>query len=133
MDSFNAESAVIDPSVSKEHMSLFSSYSIDTARYLKRKMGKRARFFYLVGEDLAGGLKKWKKFKKLRKLTQFAVFSRPGCDTQKIPSGAVKVAIPKLDISSSEIRKRLAAGRPVKKFLPAGVYAYIKKKKLYKK
>ena len=77
------------------------SYAIDTVRTV-RAAHPNAALFFLVGEDAAFGLDKWKDYEELKKLCTFAVFPRT-CE------------------SSTEIRRRLAAGEPADEMLPPGL------------
>ncbi len=107
------------------------SYSIKTIRSLKRKYGKRARLFFLIGADSLKGLPGWKDAGGLLKLAQFVVVPRPGFAVRSRPAGILKVYIPKKDISSTKIRRLLREKRPIKRFVAKRVYRYIKEHKLY--
>jgi len=62
-------------------------YSIDTARVVRRQLGRRDRLFFLVGVDAFLDLPHWKEYCRLLELVNFIVVSRPGFDTGRI--GAV--------------------------------------------
>lgn len=107
------------------------SYSIKTIRFLKRKYGKRARLFFLIGADSLKGLPRWKDSAGLLKLAQFVVVPRPGFAMRSGAPGILKVYIPKKDISSTKIRRLLREKKPIKRFVQKEVYRYIKEHKLY--
>ena len=54
------------------------SYSVKTARFLRKRYGKRAELFFLIGADSIAGLTRWKEPSRLFKLLRFAAFARPG-------------------------------------------------------
>ena len=91
------------------------SYAVDTFRALTKKYGYRAKLFYIMGLDSINEILDWKKPLELFKLCSFIVFPRQ-----------------KEDISSSEIRAKLRAGRPVGRLVPKIVEEYISKYGLYK-
>jgi nicotinate-nucleotide adenylyltransferase len=107
------------------------SYSIKTVRFLKKKYGKQARLFFLIGSDSLKGLGRWKEIRSLFKLTQFVVIPRPGFGMRGAPSGVLRVSAPAKDISSTKIRRYLSKGRSVKGLVPNNVYRYIRSHKLY--
>jgi nicotinate-nucleotide adenylyltransferase len=72
-------------------------------------------------------------------LAHFIAATRPGYDLahfeEEAPSSHPNVSvmdIPALSISSSDIRERVAAGRPVRYLVPVGVQEYIQKGGLYR-
>ena len=107
------------------------SYSIRTIRFLKKKYGKRAELFFLIGSDSLKGLSGWKDIAKLLKLVRFVVVPRPGFGVQRAP-GILKLSLPKKDISSTKIRRLLHEGRPIKHFVAKKVARYIKGHGLYR-
>lgn len=108
------------------------SYAIDTVHEL-RKEYPNAEIFLIIGEDNLPMLNKWHRFEELRMLVTFAVFPRPDAAAGKLASGAVPfVRIGRrIDISSTEIRTRIAARRSVAYLLPEPVLAYVKNNRLY--
>lgn len=109
------------------------SYSIKTARFMRKKYGKSAKLFFLIGADSLKELKKWKDIKSLFRILRFVVFPRAGFNAGKraFPN-ILKVSAPKKEISSTGIRRFTKKGKPIKRFVPGGVYKYIKEKKLYR-
>lgn len=108
-----------------------TSYSVKTLQAFRKKFGRTARLFFLAGSDSLGQLGSWKDIGQAARLADFVVFSRPGFKAVKIP-GIKIVTISALDISSSDIRRRLKKGLGVKGFLPEPVWNYINKKGFYK-
>jgi nicotinate-nucleotide adenylyltransferase len=104
------------------------SYSIDTIEKL-RASGKEP--FFIIGADAFAELTTWHRWQDLIRLTDFIVVTRPG-HRYDAPAGACvhrldTVALP---VSSSEIRRRLAAGE-IPAELPPEVARYIVGKGLY--
>jgi nicotinate-nucleotide adenylyltransferase len=102
------------------------SYAIDTVEALRqRKPG--AEFFYLIGEDNIARLSTWHRFPELAKLVQFAVLDRGGLKTEH-PYPAIRRH---LDISATDIRKRVASGRSIRYLVPPAVETIIRERQLY--
>ncbi len=113
-----------------------TSYTIDTARAL-RTLHPEGEFFWIIGADQAAQLDRWRDIVALADLVQFVVLARPGFLMPPIaarPAGVrlLPVAVHEFDISSSEIRSRVAAGRSVRYFLPAPVADRIEREHLYR-
>jgi len=105
------------------------SYSIDTIEKV-RAMGERP--YFIIGADAFAEIMSWHRWQDLIRLTEFIVVTRPGHD-YTAPEGARvhrldTVALP---VSSSEIRRRLAAGDTPPE-LPPAVAAYIAARGLYR-
>lgn len=108
------------------------SYSIDTIKEVRRRFPAGTKVFFIIGEDNLAGLPKWKSIKELLGLVNFVVINRAGNVHPKAYGMNVRfVPMPRLDISASDIRKKIAAGWSVKYFIPDQVLAYMKRKRLY--
>ncbi|MFA5113444.1 MAG: nicotinate-nucleotide adenylyltransferase [Candidatus Margulisiibacteriota bacterium] len=109
------------------------SYAVDTFSALRQKYGQRAKLFYLMGLDSLNEIRGWKKPLELFTLCEFIVATRPGTRGRILLKETDKVHWLKLKeaVSASEVRRRLKAGKPVSKFVPARIAAYIKAKGLY--
>ena len=118
------------------------SYAVDTFSALKRKYGKSAKLFYIMGLDSIAEILEWRKPLELFKLCEFIVGTRPGTRIRtfkrlvKFPplqKEVDKIHLMELEenISASEIRTRLKAGKSVSRLLPKVVLNYIKRKELY--
>lgn len=103
------------------------SYTIDTVERF-RKGAIDCEIYYLLGEDNLPGLPSWHRFDELQKLVRFAVLDRTGIETvHRYP-----VVRRQIDISASEIRKRVASGRSIRYFVPPEVEAIIRRDHLYR-
>ena len=102
------------------------SYTIDTVEQIRRLKGL-ATIYCLIGEDNVGNLTNWRRFDDLEKLVRFVVLDRTG----QQPSHVYPVIRRKIDISATEIRKRVATGRSIRYFVPPAVEEIIRREKLY--
>ena len=102
------------------------SYTIDTVEQIRRLNGA-ATIYCLVGEDNVSKLTKWRRFADLEKMVRFVVLDRTG----QQPSHVYPVIRRKIDISATEIRKRVATGRSIRYFVPPAVEEIIRREKLY--
>ena len=102
------------------------SYTIDTVEEVRRRIGDTA-ICCLIGEDNVAGLKEWRRFADLERIVEFTVLDRSGAPaTHPYP-----VIHRKIDISATEIRTRVAAGRGIRYFVPPAVEKIIRREKLY--
>jgi nicotinate-nucleotide adenylyltransferase len=117
-----------------------SSYTVDTLRALH---GSREGddLTFIVGGDMASSLPSWREPEALLELARLAVAEREEHRRQEIAErlGALAGAdqrvvfftMPRLDISSSDIRRRVAQGRPVRWLVPGEVAEEIERRGLY--
>jgi nicotinate-nucleotide adenylyltransferase len=115
------------------------SYTVDTLRRLhERCPGDDLTF--LVGGDMALSLPSWREPGAILQLAELGVAERESvrrADIAERLSGydAQRVRffdMPRLDLSSSLIRRLVAAGRPIRHLVPDGVAAYIAEQDLYR-
>jgi len=102
------------------------SYSIDTVN-LFRAREPGADLFFLVGEDNADRLTEWHRFKELKKLVCFVVLSR----SEDFQSPEYPVVQRRIEISSTEIRNRVANQESITYLVPESVKHYIEQHQLY--
>lgn len=108
------------------------SYTADTLVALAAE-DPGCELFLIVGADVAAELATWRQVEVARDLATLAVVSRPGVpDVDPGPGWQVaRVDIPHLDVSASDLRRRIAAGLPVEHLVPAPVFDYIRRLGLY--
>ena len=88
----------------------------------------------IVGADAANGIPTWERAPALAGRCRFAVVDRPGAvvDPDAVPGGFDRVEIPALDVSSTDLRARIADGRPVDFLVPPGVLSCLRTLDLYR-
>jgi nicotinate-nucleotide adenylyltransferase len=106
------------------------SYTVDTVRALREREPGRA-FAVLVGADAARDLEKWHEVETLAKLASFVILSRPGTTIPSLPWSVRVVPVPAVDISATDIRRRVAVGRSIRYWVPDPVAECIVADRLY--
>ncbi len=128
------------------------SFMVDTLASIRTDAGD-APLLLCLGQDAANGLNRWHRWREIFDLAHLVVMTRPRSrprypedlgeyfrdskvrrtrDLMTSPAGRVRhVEITQLAISSTDIRRQLAAGRDPRFLLPATVLAYIRKHGLY--
>ncbi|HEY7105874.1 MAG TPA: nicotinate-nucleotide adenylyltransferase [Acidimicrobiia bacterium] len=105
-----------------------------TADTLEVLAGPHRELFLVLGADAVANMHTWKRLDDTRDLATIVVVERRG-DAHAEPPGAgwkvERVAIPRLDVSSTDIRDRLAAGRPIDGLVPPAVLHAIDAHGLY--
>lgn len=102
------------------------SFSVDTVRSFQDRLPE-ARLFYFIGSDNLPELHTWKEIATLRRMAEFVVFRRNGTP---VPEGWPTVER-HIDISSTEIRNRIACGLSVRYLVPEKVGEIIVHRRLY--
>lgn len=103
------------------------SFTIQTVREYRERFPE-AEFFYFIGGDNVRDLSTWVEIEELRRLVSFVVLSR-GAEAAESEFPLIERRV---DISSSEIRNRIARGLSVRYLLPARTCVEITKLKLYR-
>lgn len=110
------------------------SYTADTVAAL-RLAHPGAELFVIVGWDVSSELASWERFEEVRDLATLVVVNRPGAPA---PVGLVQegwrlveVAVPNLEISSTDLRARAATGRPLDYLVPEAAVRVIRQRGLY--
>lgn len=88
------------------------------------------QFYFIIGGDMIDSLHTWHYIDDLTKLVQFVGIYRPG-SFSKTTYNVLMVEAPRIDLSSTIIRRRLSNGETVKFLLPDDVLHYIQKEGLY--
>jgi nicotinate-nucleotide adenylyltransferase len=116
------------------------SYTVDTLRRL-HESSPEDELTFIMGGDMAHALPTWHQPEAVLKLATLGVAEREGIRRADIVQHLAGLAgadrlrffdMPRLDISSSEIRRRVAAGRPIRYLVPDAVAAYIESEGLYR-
>ena len=105
-----------------------------TADTLEELAAPGREFFLLLGADAVANMPTWRRLDETRGLATIVVIERAGDAHAEPPGGGwrfERLSIPRLDVSSSDIRRRLAAGRPVDGLVPVPVIREIRARDLY--
>ena len=109
-----------------------TTYSVDTLEELRRGEPD-AELFLLVGADAAAGFGTWERPDDVARLARLVVVDRPGAHGEPDPRWPwMRVDVPDLEISSTDLRRRFAEGRSVQHLVPAPVAAYAEGRGLYR-
>jgi nicotinate-nucleotide adenylyltransferase len=106
------------------------SYTVDTLRALRAREPGR-EFALLIGADAARELPAWHQADALPRLATLVVFARPGAVLPALPWPVRTVTVPGVDISATEIRRRVAEGRSIRYWVPDPVAECIASDRLY--
>lgn len=100
------------------------SYMVDTLRAFQAERPS-AELVLLLGADAAAEFPKWREPEAIRALARVEVFSREG-------RGGGGVPVPRIDLSSTDIRGRVRAGQSIRYWVPEAVADYIAVHRLYR-
>ena len=109
------------------------SYTADTLATLLAADPDRD-LYVILGSDAAAGLPTWERVGSVRDLATIVVVERPGAPpAEPLPGFRWEVVqAPCLEVSSTELRSRAEAGRPLDFLVPAAVVACIRERGLYR-
>ncbi len=125
------------------------SYTVDTLASLRRELGGEVSLCLLLGRDAFAAFHTWRQPKEILKLAHLVVMERPGeplfmeeglealaegritaqaADLHKAPAGRILFQpVSQLEISSSDIRRRLDAGLSVRWLVPEAVWRILQR------
>jgi nicotinate-nucleotide adenylyltransferase len=108
------------------------TYTVDTLREF-RDCRPAAQLFFITGSDAIHQILTWKDADAALALATFVAVTRPTHDLSAVKNPAIAtLEIPALTISSTDIRRRIAEGRPVRYLLPDAVASFIDEHGLYR-
>jgi nicotinate-nucleotide adenylyltransferase len=117
------------------------SYTVDTLEELQQKLGADATLHFIMGMDALEQFHRWKEPERLLELCQLVVVNRPGHQavdvgnvTPRYPQASGRVTLlsaPRIEISSTDIRRRAAQGISFRYQTPEAVERYILEHRLY--
>jgi nicotinate-nucleotide adenylyltransferase len=111
------------------------SYTVDTLRRLRRDH-PTDEFFLLIGADNLRDFRSWKEPGEIGERATLVVMNRPGFvpapGEQSLPRNVIQCQVPSLDISATEIRRRLQKGLSISYLVPPSVSRYISRHRLYR-
>jgi nicotinate-nucleotide adenylyltransferase len=116
------------------------SYSVDTIRQIREEQPDLDALYFITGADAVLEILTWHEHEKLIAACEFIAVTRPGFVLDRLNeildqeylSRIHFLSIPGLDISSTDIRRRIRRGRSIKYLTPEPVEAYIHRRGLYK-
>jgi len=107
------------------------SFTVDTLRELAQRF-PRSQWFLLLGADSLADFANWHRPREILELATLVVAARPGVPRRGGPRRGVRwLENFAVDISSSAIRARARAGRPVRYLVPDAVATYIARHRVY--
>lgn len=110
------------------------SYTVDTLAHFAERYPDARRFF-LIGEDLVTQFPRWREPERISALAEVVVLVRGGTPDAPAAEPAyplTRVTTRRVDVSSTEIRERVRAGKPIRGFVPEAVADYIRSAGLYR-
>lgn len=113
------------------------TYTVDTLQALRDFWGGEVELYFITGADSAAAIRTWHEPGRLGQVAEVVALTRGGTDPgvfeveeEGLPRVRV-VEMPRIDVSGTEVRARVRAGRPIDFLVPAEVAAYIKERGLY--
>jgi len=115
-------------------------YTADTLELLRDEWGGEVELYFIMGSDSLADILTWHKPERLIRLCRLAVVERPGYQVdvgeleRLLPGIASRIHFinsPQLDISSTDIQRRVRQGLPIKYQVPEAVEDYIYEHELY--
>lgn len=120
------------------------SYTLYTVEHFQRLLGEAAEVFWIIGSDSVPELPTWHRIDELLQRCVMLVARRPGWDPRCLdelrsrlnPAHVERLArhvlpTPVIDVSATDIRRRIAEGRSIRYLTPEAVIDYIRSRSLY--
>jgi nicotinate-nucleotide adenylyltransferase len=128
------------------------SFTVDTVEHLRGRLPEGTELYYLIGEDNVAALDTWHRIDALCGMVRFVVFRREGrlasqpapvassAQSSSVPPPSTFCLLPSafsslprlVDISSTEIRNRVASGQSIRYLVPEAVAGLIETRQLYR-
>jgi len=118
------------------------SYTVDSVEELQRQVGARTSLYLVMAADSLSQIETWREPDRLLSLVEWVVGPRPGVELpqrtaldRRFGEAAKRIHLlsgPSLDVSSSEIRARVAAGHTIRYLVPRAVEELIVERSLYR-
>jgi nicotinate-nucleotide adenylyltransferase len=115
------------------------SYTYETLEELAEQTGD-SELVFVMGADAAVGLESWRNPKRVVELARLAIARRAGIADAEVAAmlrslgaedRATMLEMPQFGVSSSAVRERAAAGRPLRYLVPEPVARFIEEKEIY--
>jgi nicotinate-nucleotide adenylyltransferase len=111
------------------------TYTVDTLRDLRALYGPKVDLYFITGADALDKILSWKDAETIFELAHLVGVTRPGfvLSDAHLPADTVSlVQVPAMAISSTDCRRRVVEGQPIRYLVPDGVVQYIAKRNLYR-
>jgi nicotinate-nucleotide adenylyltransferase len=121
------------------------SYTVDTLEAYRESMGPDATLYWVIGGDSLPELHSWYRVSDLVDLATIVTAVRPGFESPDLSQLQACLSLaqverlrdnilptPRIDISATDIRRRITAGRPIRYLVPEAVRSYIATHGLYR-
>lgn len=105
------------------------SYTVDTMKQLTKEHSN-FEYYFIIGGDMVADLPNWHQIDELTRLVQFVGVKRRGYKIHT-PYPVLWVDAPLIDISSTQIRQKVACSGSIRYLVPEPVENYIKERQLY--
>ena len=120
------------------------NYTLLTVRHFRERLGPDVPLYWLIGADSLAELHTWYRVPELVEACTLVTVARPGIDLSRLPelekiltAGQLErlrahvLQTPRIEISASDIRARVRAGRSIRYLVPEAVRAEIERQGLY--
>lgn len=108
------------------------SYTADTLAVLRAEQPD-VEWFVILGDDAAANIHTWSRADEVVAGARLVVVDRPGAPVELDPGIAwLRVEVPRLDVSSTDLRARCADGRPLDYLVTEDVLGVIEERGLYR-
>jgi nicotinate-nucleotide adenylyltransferase len=107
------------------------SYTVDTLREMRQEYPGDS-LSLLVGADAAMDLPNWRDVGEVTHLARIVALTRPDAALPDHPMVDQCLAVPAIDVSATEVRRRVACGESIADLVPPAVAAYIASHGLYR-
>jgi nicotinate-nucleotide adenylyltransferase len=121
------------------------SYTIDTVAGFRAEVGPDAEIVWLIGSDSLRELAGWHRVEELADACRIVIAARPGWESPDLAPLAARLRpeqierlrsnvldTPRIDISATEVRRRVAAGLSIRWLVPDAVAQYVAEHRLYR-
>jgi nicotinate-nucleotide adenylyltransferase len=121
------------------------SYTIDTVLGFRNELGGASELCWVIGADSLTELASWYRVEELVDICRIVTAARPGWERPDL--GVLRVRLddsqiarlaagildtPRIDISATDIRRRVREGRSIRYLVPDGVREYVRERGLYR-
>jgi nicotinate-nucleotide adenylyltransferase len=113
-----------------------TSYTVDTLRALKAA-DPTVEWFLIIGADQLAQFHEWREPEEVAELASLVVVQREGADGRAVAPAGLRVSwrsveVTRVDVSSSQVRDRVRAGRSIRYLVPEPVRGIIEERGLYR-